>query len=235
MVILPHRRKAFRTVPQSGGGESDPYFANVSVLLHMQGANNGTTFTDSGPNSLTCTAFGNAKTITSDFKWGNSCGNFDGSGDYLTIAASSVMDFGTGNYTVEMWVKWTSVSGAQTLIDFGNGTTVLRIDGGNTLYVFDAGAYMAFGTSISQLSAGIWYNIAFVRSGDTRTLYVDGVSVWSGTRVGSSGSSSITTKVGARYDSALAFNGKMQDLRATKGVARYTSNFTPPTQAFPDS
>jgi hypothetical protein len=234
MVILPHRRKAFRTVPQSGGGgDSDPNFANVSALLHMQGANNGTTFIDSSLNALTCTAFGNAKTITSDFKWGNSCGNFDGSGDYLTIAASSGMDFGTGNYTVEMWAKWTSVGGAQILVDIGNGTTYLRIDGGNTAYIFDSGAFVIFAASIPTLSTETWYYIALVRSGNVRSLYVDGTLVASGTRVGTAGSAGISTKVGARFDSALAFNGKMQDLRITKGVARDVTSV--PTSQFPDS
>lgn len=232
MVILSHRRKSFRQTTSGGGGDSDPYFANVSALLHMQGANNGTTFTDSSSNALAVTAFNTAKTITTDFKWGNSCM----SGSYLAIAISSGMDFGTNPYTIEMWIKWTSVSGAQTLIDFGNGgATYLRIDNGNTVYVFDAGAFVINAAAITTLNSGQWYHIALVRVGDVRTLYVDGSSVASGSRVGSSGSSTITTKVAARYDSALAFNGKMQDLRITKGIARYTSTFTPPSAAFPDS
>ena len=233
MVNLSHRRQHFRTITSTGGGGiTDPYFANVSILLHMQGLNNGTTFTDSGPNGLAVTALGTAKTITTDFKWGNSCM----SGSYLNIAASSTMDFGTNPYTIEMWVKWTSVSGEQTLIDFGNGgATYLRVDNGNTVYVFDAGAFTINAVAITTLNSGQWYHIALVRVGDVRTLYVDGSSVASGSRVGSSGSSSIATKVGARYDSALAFNGKMQDLRITKGVARYISSFTPPTAQFPDS
>jgi len=211
----------------------DPNWADVSALLPMQGANNGTTFTDVSNNALTVTALGNAKTTTADFKWGNSCAIFDGSGDYLTIAASSAMNFGTGDWTVEMWVKWTSVSGQQTLIDFQNGLTYLRIDNGNTVYVFDSNGFVVNAASIATLSAGQWYYIALVRSGTTRTLYIDGASVASGTRSGSSGGSSVTTKVGARNDSALAYNGKMQDLRITKGVARDVT--TIPTAAFPTS
>lgn len=226
---------SYRFATSGGGGGSDPYFASVSALLHMQGVNNWTTFTDSSSNALTVTANGNAKTTTSDFKWGSACGIFDGVGDYLSIAASSAMDFGTGDYTVEMWVKWSYIPNAQTLIDFGNGTTYLRIDGGNTLYVFDSGAFVINAATITQLSAGQWYHIALVRSGTSRTVYVDGSSIGSGTRSGSAGSSSITTKVGARYDSALAFNGLMQDLRITKGVARYTATFTPPSAQFPDA
>lgn len=222
MIINPYNYTG------ASAGSTDPNFANVSILLHMQGANNGTTFTDSGPNGLAVTALGTAKTITTDFKWGNSCM----SGSYLNIAASSTMDFGTNPYTIEMWVKWTSVSGAQTLIDFG---TSLRVDNGNTVYVYDAGAFVIYGATITTLNSGQWYHIALVRVGDVRTLYVDGSSVVSGSRAGSSGNSSIKTKVAARYDSALAFNGKMQDLRVTKGISRYTSNFTPPTAAFPNS
>lgn len=229
MVTLSHRRKSFRQTT-SGSGGGDPYFANVSVLLHMQGTNNGTIFTDSGPNGLAVTALGTAKTITTDFKWGNSCM----SGSYLNIAVSSAMDFGTNPYTIEMWVKWNSVSGAQVLIDFGNGTMYLRFDGGNTVYLLEGGG-IVINASITALSAGQWYHIAAVRSGNTRTVYVNGISVASGTRTGSAGNSSITTKVGALYDSNLAFNGKMQDLRITKGVARYTSTFAPPSAAFPDS
>jgi hypothetical protein len=220
----------FATAPPPGG---DPNWADVSALLPMQGANNGTTFTDVSNNALTVTALGNAKTTTADFKWGNSCAIFDGSGDYLTIAASSVMDFGTGNYTLEMWVNWTSVSGTQTLLDIGNGTTQLYITGGNTVYFFDSGAFVINAVSMTQLNAGTWYYLAVVRSGNTRTIYVNGVSVASASRSGSAGSSAVTTKVGVRFDTALGYNGKMQDLRITKGVARDVT--TIPTAAFPTS
>ena len=212
-------------------GGSDPYWANVSALLHMQGADNGTTFTDSSSNALTVTALGTAKTTTATFKWGNSCMT----GSRLSIAANAVMGFGTGNYTVEMWVKWISVSGSQALIDFGNCTTYLRFDGGNKLYLIDGGAYVINAASISTLSAGQWYHVALVRNGNARNVYIDGVSVASATSSLSSGSSSAPTSVASWYDTNLPFNGYMQDLRVTKGVARYTATFTPPSAQFPDS
>jgi len=85
-------------------GPTDPDFASVVLLLHCNGSNGGTTFTDNSSYGRAMTANGNAQTSTAQSKFNGSSGLFDGAGDYLTASASSDFTFGTGDYTIESWV-----------------------------------------------------------------------------------------------------------------------------------
>jgi hypothetical protein len=82
------------------------------------------------------------------------------------------------------------------------------------------------------VTTGQWYHVAFVRSGTTLTPYLDGVASTTATTSATFTTSATNLRVG-RYWSG-DFDGYIDDLRITKGVARYTSNFTPTTVAFPD-
>ena len=233
MVILPHRRKAFRTVPQSGGGGGDPYFENVVLLLHADGTNGSTTFTDNSPSPKTITAFGNAQISTTSPKFGTGAALFDGSGDYLTIPADSGLNFGTDPFTIEWFGRFNSVSGIQYFFDIGLNGTMARLMNGNTLLVIATTAVVISAT-ITTLVANTYYHFALTRSGSSWNFYVDGISVASGTDTRAAGSSVGVLSIGQYGGGGFNFNGRMDEIRITKGVARYTSNFTPPTQAFPD-
>jgi hypothetical protein len=93
------------------------------------------------------------------------------------------------------------------------------------------------GAGSSGWSAGTWYHVAVTRSGNTFKLFRNGVQ--NGSTVTNSNSCPATASTGALYvgsDVGGGFgnwNGYIDDLRITKGYARYTTNFTPPTQAFP--
>ena len=78
----------------------DPHYANVSLLLHGDGADNGTVFTDNSHSPKTVTAYGNAKTSTAQSKFGGSSIFFDGNGDYLVSPSNSAFQFGTGDFTI---------------------------------------------------------------------------------------------------------------------------------------
>ncbi|MDP6925246.1 MAG: hypothetical protein R2568_10385 [Candidatus Scalindua sp.] len=75
--------------------------ANTVLLLHMDGANNSTSFTDSSDNTHSVTAYGNAKMSTSPKKFGTASASFDGSGDYLAVPDSADLNFGSGNFTLD--------------------------------------------------------------------------------------------------------------------------------------
>lgn len=216
---------------------SDPNFSSVSLLVHMQGANNGTAFTDSSSNAFALTASGNAKTSTANFKWGNSSGLFDGNGDYVTAPASSKFNFGFGAFTAEWWVNFTTVSYYQYFFDMGPNQFMMRLLNGTTLLTYAGGAPV-LNTNITTLTSGVWYHMAYVRtSSGVFTLYVNGVSVATATNTThASGDSTSTLRIG-EYAGGTGFglNGNLQDFRITWGVARYLSNFTPPTAQFPDS
>lgn len=234
--------RAFRKVaiPSSG---AEPPFSNVSLLLHMNGSNNSTVFTDSSINGFTLSTFGDAKISTAQSKFGGSAGYFDGSGDYLTCPTSStVFNFGSGNFTVEAWVYVANVSGVKTIAgiwpnDAGASWRFLVV-GSSIQFLWRLTTNTSDGAgSSSCLTANTWAHVAAVRNGSTVTLYCNGISVGSksiGTSLIRSASSAL--QIGRNEDSNTWFmNGYMDDLRITRNVAFYTSNFTPPSAPFPDS
>ena len=216
---------------------ADPYYGAVSLLLHGDGADGSTQIIDSSVNPKTVTAVGNAQISTAQSKFGGSSIYFAGNGDGLTCAASSSFSFETGDFTVEFWMYQTAQGIYDTIIDNNYATSpnfsiqssgsnnarfILYLDGVNTTII-----------ESSDHSINVWIHYAFVRNGSTVTIYRDGVSVGSGTYSGQVGNGSVTyriaeTSAGAGSD----FQGYIDDFRITKGVARYTSNFTPPTQPF---
>ena len=226
----------------------DPYWSSVSLLLHMDGTNNSTTFTDSSVNGLTVTATNGAAISTTESKFGGASGFFDGSNDYLNIATNSLLNFGAGDWTVEFWMRYTDTANAYPCIlgvtpSWSAGVVSIAHDHSwapNKLIVtansHNAGAPVV---SSSTLSTATWYHCAVVRSGTTLRIFIDGVQ--DGTATVSSGltfdfSNGATRIGGANGDGAASYySGYLDDLRITKGVARYTSNFTPPTTAFPDA
>jgi hypothetical protein len=155
---------------------------------------------------------------------------FDGTGDNLTQASGQQVSFGTGNFTIEAWIYWTTSIASESAIMWGNGV-------GWTLYVFPANR-LQWGTTTPQTPAnlrtgnttlvpGQWYHIAVTRSGTTVTLWVNGVS--DGTVTDSANySANGTLDIGISHSSNY-FTGYMSGVRVIKGTALYTSTFTPPT------
>jgi hypothetical protein len=223
-------------VPPPGG---DPNFANVSLLLHMNGTNGGTSFVDSSSSAKTITAFGNAQTSTAQSKFNGSSGLFDGNGDEVyTATGLTDLDFGTGDWTIECFARWASISNYQTIYDRGytdaNGLLIQTGNGTGTWIVYTSGSSRVTETSSSP-STGVWYHYAIVQSGTTITIYRDGVAAGSGSNTVSLSSASASS-IGAKYTNAsFGFAGNLAEFRITKGVARYTSDFTPPSAAFPDA
>lgn len=185
---------------------------------------------------------GNAQISTSVKKYGTGSIRFDGSGDWLTIQNSPQFSFGTGNFTLEFWINFSSISGYITIYSYGyisSGDLLIQTGNGNgrmIVYINGSAVITESGTG----STGTWIYYALVRNGTTLTLYRDGVSSGSATN-----STDInTTEVigiganplsyGGNPVGSFPLNGYIDDLRITKGVARYTANFTPPPSAFPN-
>ena len=211
----------------------------TKLMLHMDGADGGTTFTDSSASAHSLTAYGNTHTSTDQKKFGTASGEFDGAGDTLAIPDNADWDFGTGDLTFDCWVRgndFASPSARQTVIDIAG------------LWIhFETAGYMAAATSTSgagtiflgaddqSWSDDTWYHLAVVRSGDSWTLYQDGTSIATATETGTFDSSAqgliankhITTPYGETY-----WDGFIDEFRISKGVARWTANFTPPTSEY---
>jgi hypothetical protein len=219
----------------------DPYFSDVSLLLHMDGSNGSTTFTDSSSSAVTFTANGDAQISTTQNKFGGASGYFDGTGDSISTTTMTPFQFGTGDFTVECWVYITSVGTYSGIIDtratssfdnlaFGvydvSGT--LRLD-----HVSNNSGARLTGTSTS-VSLNTWTHIAWTRSGSTIACFVDGVKdTTTVTNSGNIDSTGSTAYIGRVLD-PVYLTGYIDDLRITKSVARYTANFTAPTAPFPN-
>jgi hypothetical protein len=158
---------------------------------------------------------------------------FDGTGDYLNCPASPNLAFGSGDYTAEFWA-YTTTTGQQ--IVFGSGSTST-----NNFYISIASTYVGVGTQVAFVSqqtttinTNTWYHIAACRAGGTLRLFVNGLQIGSNVTDSTTWLSDGTAKVGASNANTVLFNGYIDDLRITKGVARYLTNFTPPTSQLQD-
>jgi len=184
---------------------------------------------------------GNAQISTAQSKFGGSSMLFDGSGDALILPASQNLALETGNFTIEMWVYGANNGGTvggsyPRLFSLGTVQTTGSIESYNaagTLYVEIFGSSITF--TASTLLNSSWNHFAISRSGSSVKAFVNGTQVGStltnSTNLNRAASS--TSIIGASTASTGNFNGYIDDLRITKGYARYTTNFTPPTQAFP--
>jgi hypothetical protein len=228
---------------------ADPYYGAVSLLLHGDGADGSTQVIDSSVNPKTVTVNGNAQISTTESKLNGSSLKFDGSGDYLTIPALSDFDFGTGDFTVEFWSYIVSTSDDWgRIIECGayNDTNTWRINynSRSDALMFQCSNSSGSRSEIATTTSGLneWRHYAVTRSGNTIRMFVNGIR--EGTTLTFTDSFDAPTQLGGlsigvglssvNYGTSLNnyLNGYIDDLRITKGVARYTSNFTPPTQPF---
>lgn len=221
----------------------DLNYDKVSLLLHCNGTNGSTTFTDNSSTIKTVTANGNAQISTAQSKFGGSATLFDGTGDCLTIPTSSDFGMGTSDFTIEVWVNPTTITGSDRgIVDLRN--TIGAANNG-TFFIQGAAAKLAFydgttvfGTTGSAIPTGSWTHVALVRSGTTLSGYVNGVLDFTGTCATNLGSSQVCGIGGSAVSGNIAsspFLGYIDEVRVTKGVARYTANFTPHTEEFKNS
>ena len=161
---------------------------------------------------------------------------FNGS-SYITANANTGFTFGTNNFTVETWFNASSyaVSGVifSTTTAFNvSNNFYLQLDGlGSTFIVSSNGTTLI--TAINTFSLNTWYHIAVSRVGSSMTFFINGVS--QGSVSNSQNFTSNTPVVGSINGTSFPVNGHINNLRITKGVARYTATFTPPTAPFPTS
>jgi hypothetical protein len=206
---------------------------NTSLLLNFT---NGAIFDNAMMNDLE--TVGNAQISTSVKKFGTGSLAFDGTGDWLTSNAPVNLNaFGTGAFTIEGWFYLNTTASQQIFLDFRAGPSdvagALYFDGTNISWYVSGSNRISGGT----VSTSTWYHIAVCRSGTSTKLFING------TQAGSTytDTNNYICPIGRPYLGALSdgtgtlyYNGYIDDLRITKGYARYTANFTAPTAAFPN-
>jgi hypothetical protein len=183
---------------------------------------------------------GNAQISTSVKKFGTGSLAFDGTGDRLVGPPTYLYDL-AGDFTIECWLNLNSTSG--TYIGIASyadssgwyGWQLIKYNTYIQFQFLSASAGVGTVTSSSTVTTGVWYHIAVVRSGSTITLYINGTSQGTSTSTASYSSANSFIRVGEERTLGGQLNGYIDDLRITKGYARYTANFTAPTAAFSDT
>ena len=206
----------------------------ISGTTFLLNGTNGGIIDQTGNNNIR--VFGDAKISTAVKKYNSGSISFDGTGDSLTIASSPLLAFGTGDFTIEMWVYFNSVTGGCTLYDArdsGNSLgPYIGIDGGSLgPYFHVSGANRILGTA---LSATTWYHIAVSRGSGSTKLFVNGTQSGSTYTDANNYIAGIPT-VGNNSSGGGGtnyLNGYIDDFRITKGFARYTANFSVPGSGF---
>jgi hypothetical protein len=238
-LTLTNNNWGINVVEEWNSGSGDIYFNSCSLLLHFSGSNNSTTFTDSSANNFTVSANGNAKITSSISKFGSGSGFFDGVGDSLTVSSTSNAAFNpTGGFTVEGWVYFTSnpdfqfiVSSAQGVGSFESYWFVGTSSGGNWRVSYgnasavDTGVAIVFNT---------WTHFALSCTSTNARLFVNGTQI--GTATVTQQNANMNLIIGAYAGGSLYyFNGYLDELRFTKGIARYSASFVTQSVEFPDT
>lgn len=224
-------------------GSFDPHMASVTLLLNGAGADGSTSVLDSSFVPVTVTAAGNARISTTQSKFGGSSLYFDGVRDYVSMPAQTSLVMGASDFTIEMWIY---------RLANGNDARLWSLDGDRYADVYlgiDGGNLVAYGSSSGggwdawSFRSGIpipnaaWTHVALARSGGTVRLFVNGIGTVMTTSLGTTAlyDAGFTHVIGGQgVGPDRAFNGYIDEVRVTKGVGRYTTNFVPPTQAFPN-
>jgi len=203
----------------------------TKLLLHCDGYDASTSFLDA-TGRHTITAVGNAQLDTAQKKFGSASCLFDGTGDELELATSDDWDFGSGDFTIDLWVRWNSLATTKLYRDNDGSGNVNLTFGWQTDNKFRI-SYSTDGTNEVTnyvnwtASTNTWYHIAFIRNGVDFKIYVDGVCQgtlnWTGIDLWDT---STAIKIGQNM------NGWIDEFRISKGIARWTANFTPPTSAY---
>ena len=219
--------------------QTDP---NVVLLLHMDGAQDSQVFTDVSQYEKAVTVFGTTKVDQVLKKIGSGSCKYTSGESCLDLAASTDWNFGTGNFTIEGWFY---LNAQQTVFqglfgcdpDSGTGWQIVIAPNERRLSLVSkaSGTWQADVTTTGSIAATSWTHIAVVRNGNTISIYFNGTA--DATTCNCTGytytSNGSTLRVGAIY--ATGYNpwiGQIDEVRITKGTAKYTGNFTPSGRAF---
>jgi|3_EtaG_2_1085321.scaffolds.fasta_scaffold96827_1 hypothetical protein len=210
---------------------------DTSLLIHSDTSNDSTTFADSSSGTTHVITRSNALHKTAQAKIGATSMYFDGDGDYLTIPAHNDWDFGTGAYTIEMWIKTAGTQQGSWLINQADSDTGIRLcigsnGSGSGAQGLQMNEQVSNTDSIIDGTTTVndddWHHVVVTRaaSGGSTKIYVDGTLDGTGEANKNFDNNNIMY-IGTRYGhGGNYFQGYIDELRISKGIARWTSNFT---------
>ena len=219
----------------------DVYYPQTVLLAPFEGTNGSTSTSDSSTKNHSFSFSGSSLSIsTSQSKFGSSSlfhNNQSSTADHVSLGTSS--DFlinQNTEYTLEFWYRALDTT-TPPVFSFGTYNSVIQYritctGDGNLAFKSGSGGWGWGSITIGggTFTVDTWKHCAIVRNAGTLTLYVDGTSVASASTANWGGTSG-TMRIGTYFGDARSGYFYMDDLRITKGIARYTGNFTPPTTA----
>jgi hypothetical protein len=232
----------------------DPQFGSVSLLLHGNGTNGSTTITDNSPTPKTVTPSNGAVISTAQSKFGGSSLLLPSAGISSFTSASKIVvtnstdfDFGSGDFTIEMWYYPIAQSQYSGIIHRDGADFPWTLyhatsaNSGNPMTQFGSlTAWLSAEMTFGAIANNQWHHLAVTRASTVFRTFTNGALVttdssWNGAIANSTGNLVIGTNgMGESSGDSYRLQAHIDDLRITKGVARYTANFTPPTAPFPD-
>lgn len=222
---------------------TDPDFANVSLLLHMDGTDGSSTFIDNSPNAFTVTAHSNAQIDTALSKFGGASGLFGGGTDHISVADNAAFAFGSGNFSIECFLYWPGTSSGfwgilgkrSTSAVYGPFTFGVDASNGRpAFYASTSGSSWNVALApATALTVGIFNYLNVRRTSNLWELSLNGTTIASQTVSGSLVTNSSRVRIGVSADDfAFPLISNLDELRITKNVSR---PITVPTEAFPNS
>jgi len=210
----------------------------TKILLHFDGTNTSQTFIDSGASNYTLSAVGTAQLDVSQKKFGTASLLLDGDSDYATVPDSDDWDFGTNNFTVDFWAYIANTNKQNMFVSLGYNSA-------NSLIVYyqDAKLSAIYRNAAlnnktivgSALTQNTWYHIALIKNNNYLILYLDGVTngSYAPMQTNTVHADHIDIGYAMPRDQTLAYmQGNIDEMRISKGIARWTNNFTPPTRSY---
>jgi len=222
------------TPPSAEFDDPDVTSAIVS-LLHMEGSNGSTTFTDE--TGKTWTASGTATISTAQFKFGAASMTDPTANSYIDTPAHADFGYGTGDFTIEFWIRPTTLTGAAQLIydQRTSGTqvrpTIFTSGGGDLIYYVNGAARIT--AAASTIAVNNWYHVVVCRYNGSTKMFVNGAQVGSTYTDANSYETPSRVLFGVAGDNpsgGFGFIGYVDEMCITKGHAKYVSAFTQPTQ-----
>lgn len=224
----------------NGTGTTSPTTPTIPVTpitntqLLLSGTNAG--ISDSSA-TIVVETVGNAQVSTAIKKYGSGSMSFDGTGDWLLVPHSPDINLSTGDFTIECWINLSNTTAARSIVSKGTGSTTgfeLYINAAPTLLIFAFGGSITYSSNYN-LNQNQWYHIAVVKAGTgigNIKMFINGFLIFeSATAITTDLSTTAPMYVGAGRTTGQPLIGYIDDLRITRGVARYTSPFIPPATA----
>lgn len=234
--------------------------AYTVLCLHCNGSDGGTTFVDSSRTPHSPSAVGNCQLDTTQKKFGSTSGLFDGSGDYISIADSTDWDFGTSPLTLDFWVRFNELPASmgdkmyifsqyEGAADYWN--FCIENVGGvpneykwsfRSSYNVPPAQTVVVDSDDITVNADTWYHVALIRgwggNANDWVITVNGTSAMGvggpTTQTSNTGVSAAALEIGTTQSGSSCFNGWLDEIRISSGIARETATFTPWTWEYED-